>query len=214
MRLRVVFFVCLLPAGLRSNPHHPQVVWTELGEPLGCVRLLGLLPFDPVMSLEQTGRILGQVVVVIWLEQRTMGQVEDCFHRGTGDDLDVKMKSCFKVRPVKMWCEQRDDTHSKMNCHSFTFVCRQLFGMYAVRTISGVSVCVGVRMCVYMLFFFYCCSCISVFLWLNLCLKVNKLLVCDELWQMTNESPPSIKYIAWACVTTAIMHWQLKASLQ
>ncbi len=47
--------ICLfLSAGLRSHPHHPEVVWTELGQPLGGVRLLGLLPFNPVTSSEPT----------------------------------------------------------------------------------------------------------------------------------------------------------------
>ena len=40
----------LLFAGLRSHPHHPEVVGTELGEPLGCFCLLGLLPFNTVMD--------------------------------------------------------------------------------------------------------------------------------------------------------------------
>lgn len=47
-----------MSAGLRSPSHHPEVVWAELGEPLGCVRLLGLLPFNSVMSLEQKGRLV------------------------------------------------------------------------------------------------------------------------------------------------------------
>lgn len=48
----------LMSAGLRSHPHHPEVVGAELGEPLGCVRILGLLPSNSVMSLEQKGRLV------------------------------------------------------------------------------------------------------------------------------------------------------------
>lgn len=35
-------------SGLRSSPYHQKMVWTELGEPLGCGRLLDLLPFNSV----------------------------------------------------------------------------------------------------------------------------------------------------------------------
>lgn len=51
----------LLFAGLCSHPHHPKVVWTELGEPLGCVRLLGLLPFNSVSRGE--GRHTKYVII-------------------------------------------------------------------------------------------------------------------------------------------------------
>lgn len=42
------FGLCLWCAGVSSHPHHPQVVRAELGESLGGVCLLGLLPVNTV----------------------------------------------------------------------------------------------------------------------------------------------------------------------
>lgn len=66
----VVFFA----AGLRSRPHHPAVVWTQLGEPLGRTGLLAFLPANSLIRSDVHALVT---------------RLPDTRHRGTAATTDT-----------------------------------------------------------------------------------------------------------------------------